>query len=57
MNYSRNGLQKNVDNENVLRKLSGTDQSAGADAKGIISGTVITVSLAICPTTKCTSRC
>ncbi len=50
-------LIKNEKNEEVLRELSNADEVNGGTTTLPCVGITVTISVSMCPTTKCTSKC
>lgn len=54
--YSKN-LKKDEKNERVLRELSNAEGIQGGTTTLPCVGITVTISMSMCPTTKCTSSC
>ncbi|WP_200792886.1 class II lanthipeptide, LchA2/BrtA2 family [Bacillus massilinigeriensis] len=50
-------LEKNEKNEGILRELSNAEGVNGGTTTLPCVGITVTISVSMCPTTKCTSQC
>ncbi len=50
-------LKKNEQNEKILKELSNAEGITGGTTTLPCVGITVTLSVSMCPTTKCTSKC